>query len=308
MKAEYSAFSFLIVFLLFGCGVSKKDYALMEKRLERVIKNSDELEGENERLEGENERLVKATDELHGLKSETNRLRKEIDELKNQETFLFAKASQLFNSGDLFEALAAYTHFVRTFPASTRLDSAKFQMGEVRKQIDIKLKQEQVKREEEAKQIAVKLKQEQVKREEEAQKERNLQKKLRSGELTLNEIHMILVPDSVDSKRINDGGIIRIYGFTGDEVIKLLGHPSINTDGMTRNPDRDDFASPSMTWGHPGKWMCFDPILNKKRPFYVFLTKPGYRVIEKSLQRIIKVEKLLPLRVYAVSHSSFQPY
>ena len=287
MKAKCFSFSFLIVFLLFGCGVSKKDYTQMEKRLEWVIKNYDELEDKNERLEDKNERLIKGTDEL---KSETNRLRNEIDKLKNQETFLLAKASQLFNSGDLSEALAAYSHFVRTFPTSTRLDAAKVQMDQVRKQIDIKLKQEQ------------------VKREEEAQEERNLQKKLRSGELTLNEIHMILIPDSVDRKRISDGGIRRIYGFAGDEIIKLLGHPSINTEGMTRNPDNDDRPTPSTTWGHPGKWMCFDPILNKKRPFYVFLTIPGFPVIEKSLQRIIKVEKLLPLRVYAVSHSSFQPY
>jgi TolA-binding protein len=182
MKTRIKIITISFAVLLMGCGVNKEDH---QKAVNELSQANRQLQVVTDEASSLRTQIAEANDRISNLTSE-------IDHLKKQEAYAFSEAGKLLDSGDTSGALRAYEAFVRDFPESSRISSARSQIELISQRLEAQKRDEAARAQQEA--------------EEHARQE--LAANLRTGMLT--------VPQLIPCLR----------GKTKDEVSDLLGPPS----------------------------------------------------------------------------------
>jgi hypothetical protein len=218
MKTQNTITTLILATLLTGCGVKNEDH-------QRVLTEIQETR----------QALEQSQSEVSTLKEKLTSAEAEVDRLRKQDTYAFTQAGRLLDSGDLDGARRAFKAFVRDFPSSPQIDNAKSQVSLIEQELDVQRHKAADFAEEQSK--------------EQARVE--MERKLRSGELTLPEWENTL------------------RGKSMPEVIALVGRPDANIRENT-------------TWLYLG--MVYDPILDKKRTLVVVFDSSGrFKRVEYTL-------------------------
>ena len=111
MERSFCVQCILLLIILAGCGVNKQEHHRTVMTLETTKKTLEESQREVAQCKAELTAASKRIDELS----------QEIKKLREQDSYAFAQAGRVLDSGDLDKARRAYAAFIRDFPSSAQL-------------------------------------------------------------------------------------------------------------------------------------------------------------------------------------------